>query len=351
MTDTVWTGRAIQRLFRMGARSKSLQSLYHAEKTGAIPESSRVSRGSIKVRYWDVSLLPAIGKKFGFLQPPEKQKVLVKFIQKGGVLKTSTTYNEARIFALNGIRTLVIGLDSECSITDLLSQDPEVESLDQNTCSRGLIDFFAGKCDINDVILKTDLPTLDYIPETHGLVILDKWLAQQNRREYVFQDKLIPKLKDYEVIIFDNGPNWNSLISNSILCSDTIISPLGCELLAYNASKTNLGSIKNFADEMKTGPKNHIMFATMLDRPVLSQQIYSSYLTDYIENIINIPIRRSSAFQEAILNKQSILEFSPSSPVGADYYELITELWARVVTNDVANITAQKLQATNLEVA
>lgn len=351
MTDQVWTGRAIQRLFRLQKRYKSLQSLYHAEKTGAIPKSSRVARGKIKVRYWDTAQLPAIGRKFGFLQPPERQKVLVKFIQKGGVLKTSTTYNEARILALNGIKTLVIGLDSECSITDLLSQDPEVETLDQNIYSKGLMEFFAGKCDIKDVILKTDLPTLDYIPETHGLVVLDKWIDQQNRREFIFKDRLLPKLQDYEVIIFDNGPSWNSLISNSIMCSDTVVSPLGCELLAYNASKTNLDSIENFISEMKTGPKEHVMFATMLDRLVISQQIYSAYLSDYRDNMINIPIRRSSVFQEAILNKQSILEFAPTSSIGGDYYELISELWARVMASDAADAPDGKMQTVDLEVA
>lgn len=334
MTQTVWTGRAIQKLFKMEERYKSLQSLYHSEKTGSIPKSSRVARGKIKVRYWKLNQLPEIGRKFGFLEPPKKQKILVKFIQKGGVLKTSTTYNEARIFALNGIKTLVVGLDSECSITDLLSDDPEVETLDENKSTKGLLEFFAAKCKINKIIHKTDLPTLDYIPETHGLVLLDKWIDQQNRREYIFYDKLIPQLKDYEVIIFDNGPSWNSLIANSVLCSDTIISPLGCELLAFNASKTNLESIVKFVGEMKESKKTHIMFATLLDRLVLSQQIYTAYLSDYRDNIINTPIRRSSAFQESILNKQSILEFSPSSHVANEYYELIREIWRRINASD-----------------
>jgi len=87
------------------------------------------------------------------------------------------------------------------------------------------------------------LPTLDIIPETHELVLLEKMLSKENRREYIFKDKLIPKLKNYDVIIFDNGPSWNYLIENALTTSDVIICPLGCNLLSYNASGTNFGSI------------------------------------------------------------------------------------------------------------
>lgn len=50
----------------------------------------------------------------------------------------------------------------------------------------GLFHFFEENADISDVIAKTDLPTLDIIPETHELNLLENILRNKQRREYCF---------------------------------------------------------------------------------------------------------------------------------------------------------------------
>ena len=285
-------------------------------------------------RHWSIDQIPSIGRKLGFLKAPQSQKILCVYIQKGGVLKTTTTFNIAQILALNGIKTLIIGQDFECSITDIILPKKEVENLDERNEPIGLYHFFAENAPIEEVIQNTYLPTLDIIPETHDLVILDKWINQQQKREYIYRERLIPRLKDYEVIIFDNGPSWNHLIENALLCTNSIICPLGCNLLAYNASETNLSTIFDFQELMNLDNQRVIMLATLLERSSLSQQIHAKYVTKFSNYLIPIPIRHSTKIQEALLQKQTILEGSPNSSIAIDYRDFIVDLWNKINSQD-----------------
>ena len=265
-----------------------------------------------------------------FLPSPSKQQVICKYIPKGGVAKTSTSYNEARIFALNGMKTLIIGLDSELSITDIQLPHEEPARLDDIESPLGLYHFFCEGASLKEITRKTTLPTLDIIPETHDLSLLEKWIDREKRREYIFRDKLLPMLSDYDVIIFDNCPYWNHLVTNSIVCSTAIFIPLGCNLLAFNSSSSNISNIFDFQEEMHLEKQKTLMFSTMLERSSLSQQINATYLSTYSDYIMSTPIRKSVKWEEALLNQQTILEYMPTSQQAEEYYYLISEIWERM---------------------
>ncbi len=330
MEQLDWTNSDIRKLFRMDERFKSIQTLYNAEERGEIPIAKREPRGKISTRIWDLSQLPDIGKRFGFLNPPTEQKVLCTYMQKGGVYKTTSSYNRARTLALNGIKVLLIGLDPECSITDIIIPQQELIRLDDFKQKKGLYHYFVEGAELSDVIRETSIPTLDFIPETHELVKLNKWMSNEKRREYIFLDKLQPKLLAYDVIIFDNSPTWNHLVENSIMVSSSIIMPLGCSLLAYNASATNMQNIWDFQEVMKLSQQQLIMFSTALERSSLSQQINATYLKRYQPYMIPTPIRKSVKWEEALMSKQTILEYAPTSLAAEEYYYLILDEWFRI---------------------
>lgn len=309
----------------------SKTTVFNLEKEGEIPTAERIQHGHVSVRKWSIDQIPEIGKKIGFLKKPNKQKIICKYIQKGGVLKTTTTFNEARIFALNGLKTLIIGLDSECSISDAILTKKDPVTLNENKGLLGLYSFLSEKTNINQVIQKTNIPTLDIIPESHDLILLEKWLNQAPRKEYFFKDKLIPFLKDYDVILFDNSPSWGNLVENAIVASNNIICPLGCNLLAFNAAKTNIQSLFEFIEVMKLKNERTVtMFATLLERNSLSQQIFAQYLAEQTDYIIPIPIRNSVKFQESLISRESILEYAPNTPIANEYFDLITTLWKNI---------------------
>lgn len=331
--------KQIQQIFRMDAKVKSKQTIFNAEERGEIPKALRVPRGTGKVeaRRWMTEQLPEIGKRFGFLSPellaPE---IVAVFTQKGGTLKSNLTYSFGRILALNGIRVLVIGLDTQGSVTNIALSQVKPESLDEFRKQRdawgGLYHFlYQDGVALEDVIKKTDLPTLDIIPETGELAELERRLQGADGREAVFKKKLIPAIKGYDVVIFDNSPSWNQLVKNSLFCANTVISPVGCDLGTYEVLDTNMQTVKEFQETLSIDWRNFLMVPTLLEKTKLSQQIYGAYLSTYADSMMPNPIRRAVLGQEATYLRRSVLEYDPNSALASDYYDLVMSLWKRLV--------------------
>jgi len=327
----IWTVGEVTKLFRI---TKSKPTLLRDEANGVIPQAARVQRGTSFVRAWTKDDLPAIGRVHGFLKPPKKTKIIAVYTAKGGVLKTTISYNFARILALNGIKTLVVGLDVQCSVTDLLSTTPEAESIDEISFLPGLYEAsklpMDGGVPIESVIQESDLNTLHFIPESINLNLLDQKIRDEKRREF-FIDRLLEPIKDkYDVIIFDNAPSWNFLIQNSLAAADSVISPVGCDIGTYKSVSQNIGIINDYKKEMELKWSNFIIIPTLLEKSKLSAQIEAQYRTMYPELITTQSIRRAVKGQESVLYNASIIETDPTSSIAGDYFDTISEVWGRI---------------------
>jgi len=339
-----YTVKDIQKLYRLDERL-SRSTLLNAEARGEIPAAKRETRGKTEVRIWSTDQLPEIGKKFGFLSgrliAPE---IIAFFTQKGGTLKTTLSWTFGRILAINGVRVLFIGLDVQGSLTKTVMGEPEAKSLEElqriKQETGGLFHIlFQNGVEFEDVIKTTDLPTLDIIPETGELGALALRLAADPMRASVFKKRLIPKLKDYDVVIFDNAPSFSTLVENSLYSATTVISPIACDYGTYQVLGTNLEAVAQFQKSTDVEWRNYLFVPTLLEQTKLSQQIYESYLKTYAGQIIPYPLRRAVGGQEASVLKKSIIEHSPTSLLAADYYQLASSIWQRLVDAQSKYIT------------
>lgn len=339
-TKEHFSSNEIVNLFRFGER-QTKQALIHADNVGTIPKATRTFRGKVPVRLWSVDQLPAIGAKYGFLAQPKEQHVICVQTGKGGVLKSSVALNLGRTLALNGIKTCLIGLDIQYSLTNYAMPQSRFSSLEDYETSKkkrkGIYDLLFGSKKLKDVIETTDLDTLDVIPETASLSELTLALERASRREYYFQENLIPLLSDYQAVIFDNSPNWNWLCACSLAASAHVVSPISCDLGCYEAMEQNYKNVLKFKRDAKIEWDSHTLIPTLLEKNKLSQQIYATYLSTYGKNVQATPIRRAINGQEALWARQTIFELDPTSTLADDYYEAIKTLWAKILATEAVH--------------
>lgn len=324
-----WTPNEVIKLYRI---EKTKTSLFRDEVSGLIPQAKRIKRGKSQVRVWEQRDLPEIGRHHGFLKPPSSKKIIAVYTPKGGVLKSTIALNLARVLALNGIKTLVIGLDVQCTVTHNLRTNDIIDSLADIKNHNGLYEAKQKEnpCPIESTILETDIPTLYYIPESSNLNNLEQLIRDETRREYTIDRLISPLKKQFQVIIFDNSPNWNFLIQNSLVAATDVICPIACDIETFRSLTQNIQMINDFKAKMELKWSNFILIPTKVERTKLSTQIEAHYRTLFPELITASSIRVAAKGQESSLEKLSVIEYDASSQLADDYYAIFKDIWERI---------------------
>jgi chromosome partitioning protein len=324
--ESIYTASQIAKIFRV---EQTKQTILNLEEKGIIPTAKRVLRGKTPYRVWSTNQLPEIGEAIGYLKKPTKPRVFSVFSLKGGTGKSSFAFQLARTLALHKINTLVIGLDAQESITQTIkksSQSLENEGMFE---VNGLYQFLTEKISIDDVIQGTDLPTLSYIPETIELSVLDVWLNQQTRKEYLFREKIVnPLLKKniYDIIIFDCNPAWNSVVTSALAASSTLISPLGADINSLKAARIFTDLLAHFQEDMNHSFESFFIVPTMVEANKLSNAILSKYRLEYESLCSTGSIKRAVVVQESNVKGKSLAETAYDAQVYEDFISVFQEI-------------------------
>lgn len=334
--EKIYKPKDILDLFEVKNISK--QSLLNYENNNELPKAHRLN-SKIPTRYWETSQLPEIGEKLGYLKKPTTPKIFTTYSQKGSGLKTTLTFEFARLLALHNIKTICVGLDSQMSLSRLLKKEDEITEISQlkNTSKKGLYHFLYENADIDEVIQKTDLPSLYYINETPELTLLQRKLqVEATRKEYVFDDKLIPKIlkKGFQVIIYDASPTWGNLVEAAITSSQFVLNPLETLTGGYYVLDYNIKNVFEYSEAIKQKLLGYFLIPTLEDGSKLSKQIMSHYMTEYEEYCVPYSVRRSIVGAEAGFLNKSCNEYKPTHPLSEDYRKVVQYVWSKALETE-----------------
>jgi chromosome partitioning protein len=341
----------LETMFRAGL-SKTAMLLY--EENGRIPMAKRVIRGSSAYRSWCTQDLSAIGKTLGYMKTPVSTKVVSIFSLKGGTGKTTLAFQMSRIMALHGIRCLVVGLDAQESVTQTInktsSPEPEDDYSDNNI--GGVYHILKGEVSFDKCILPTDIPCLSYIPETIELSVLDRFLKNSLRKEYIIGERLVDPIRDsgrFDVIVFDCNPAWTDIVTSALATTDILVSPLGCDINSYKAARIFVDLVREFQVEMRHFFSRFFIVPSMLENNRLSHNILARYRLHYEEFCSVAALRKAISVQEANVVGLSLMETCSKSPVYGDLSDLLREIGAAVSDQD--DVPQKKPKATKKTLA
>ena len=244
--------------------------------------------------------------------------------QKGGVGKTTTTFNLGVALAKMGKKVLLIDTDPQGDLTTCMGfnnyNGATVATLMEHT--------------INDVSLNENYilhhkENIDLIPSNLDLSVLEMSLISAISREFILKNSILDLKKDYDYILIDCMPSLGMITINSLACADSVIIPVQTQYLALNNMGQLLGTINKVKKQINPNISVMGVLLTLVDeRTNLAKetryQLQQSYgkVVNIFKNRIPMAVK---AAESSILGK-SILSYDKNGKVAIAYSELAKEV-------------------------
>ncbi|MFZ4479318.1 MAG: ParA family protein [Rhodoferax sp.] len=177
----------------------------------------------------------------------------VVFNQKGGVGKSTITCNLAAVSTWQGLRTLVIDLDSQGNSTRYLlgaeapADMPNVAEFFEQSLKFTLRDKAAKEYIVNTRWEGLDLlPSNPLLDELHGKL-------ESRHKIYKLRDALEQLADDYDQIYIDTPPALNFYSRSALIAAQGCLIPFDCDDFSRRALYTLLESVEEIRADHNSG--------------------------------------------------------------------------------------------------
>lgn len=237
---------------------------------------------------------------------------------KGGVGKTTITYNVGGILSTKGYRVLLIDMDGQCNLSEIAGlKNPE----------HTIYDALAKGEDLMVYPLKENLACC---PSSINMNALDADMAMKPGREYYLKRLLKDYQRDFDFVLCDCPPSIGIATMNALTASDYVIIPVEGRYL----SVSNIGVMVDLISDVKKMVNPELEILGVVMSRFKNRERVANQLQKEIQESIKLPmfnsvIRESVHIGEAPMYREDILSYSKGSLGASDFIRFVDEILER----------------------
>lgn len=292
-----------------------------AEMLGITPKQLA---GALKQTQYSPQDVVTLRGKFHKRPPPvgHRKQLFLNF--KGGTGKTSLSTSYAWRLAEMGYTVLLIDLDSQGHATKCLGYEGE-------DFQKTLLNVLVNKDPVSEVIQKSTLPTLHFIPSNLSMSTVDLALMPMAGREFKLRNALREVEAHYDFIIFDAPPSFGLLNLNALMAADSLIVPVLADFLSFHGLKLLFETVQSLEEDL-----GHILDHVLIvvngfnQSYKLAREAVEALKEHYPEYLLTQIIRQCTKFAQASSEGRPIFLADRDSKGAHDLQGLIDEVLSRL---------------------
>ena len=243
--------------------------------------------------------------------------------QKGGVGKTTSTYNLGVALADLGQRVLLVDLDPQGGLTFCAGYDPE-------DLERTIYHCLLRNVPAREAVLKNNCG-VHLLPANIDLSIAEFQLINAPARERRITKIVNEVREEYDFILMDCQPSLGLLTMNALAAADRVIVPVSCEYLSVRGTTALLKLIYKVKGQLNSKLEVAGLLPTMFDSRTRHARQILQTLRDEFPRLHLYPyvVTRSIRFAEAAAERIPVFETKIQVPGALAYRELARDLVRR----------------------
>lgn len=215
--------------------------------------------------------------------------------QKGGVSKTTTTYNLGASLALNhNKKVLLVDIDPQANLSEYLEYEPDenptMTQLVMSVCMEGIIT----PDKVMTAIRHCEIAKVDYIPADINLASSEMMISTMISRETILKRILLKEvICNYDFVLIDCLPSLGILLINALTIANKILIPVQTQKFSMDG----LQALENLYQQIKEtiNPDANLIgvLPTMVDRTTISKNAINTLKAKYGQMTFETVISKS----------------------------------------------------------